>query len=349
MAETTFRQVIFIRHGDAEEFDKKPFNGWYDNDLSKRGFKEAERAGHYLKKLNIHFNEAHTSLLKRSNKFLLAVLNSIGQSDIPITRSWKLNDRHYGELTGMTRLEATVKYGDDVTGWKNGYDNKPPAMTKESKYYEIIHNDPVYGGGSTGSGKQAYPLTESFKDTEVRSVAYWKEQIEPSVKLGKNVLIVGHDASLRGIIKYLDNLTLNQALEISVAEGIPFRYEFDNKMQLITSRKYLADEEIVKEAIILERKLNRFKSLDITKPLEPRDKIKIESMVAKANELVKEMDKEDAKIAEIIAAKKAQDNILISRLESKRKDSGAIKKTTEAKLLENTEDPPMQRISSLGL
>lgn len=176
--------------------------GWFNADLSDKGRQEAVDAGKAIKDAGLKFDIAHTSVLKRANLTLDSILKESGQTGIPIQKTWRLNERHYGGLTGMDKAETAKKYGEDqVKIWRRSYDIPPPPMDTEHKYYKAIVEDPIYKDGPT---KEEFPMFESLKLTIQRTLPYWNDVIIPQLKEGKKIIIAAHGNSLRGIVKHLD-------------------------------------------------------------------------------------------------------------------------------------------------
>ncbi|XP_022170714.1 phosphoglycerate mutase 1 [Myzus persicae] len=240
-------KVVMVRHGESEWNQKNLFCGWYDASLSPKGEVEAANAGKALKQGNYKFDLAHTSVLKRAQNTLGSILKELGQEDIPIAKTWRLNERHYGGLTGLNKSETAAKYGEEqVQIWRRSFDTPPPAMDTDHAYYDQIVNDPRYKDEPL---KEEFPMFESLKLTIQRTLPYWNDVIIPQLKEGKQILIAAHGNSLRGIVKHLDNLTEDQIMNLNLPTGIPFEYELDENFKPVVSMKFLGDEETVKKAI----------------------------------------------------------------------------------------------------
>lgn len=176
--------------------------GWYNAELSDKGRAEAVDAGKAIKDAGLKFDVAHTSVLKRANLTLDSILAESGQTGIPIQKTWRLNERHYGGLTGMDKAETAKKYGEaQVQIWRRSFDTPPPPMDVDHKYYKAIVEDPIY---SDGPSKDEFPMFESLKLTIQRTLPYWNDVIIPQLKEGKKIIIAAHGNSLRGIVKHLD-------------------------------------------------------------------------------------------------------------------------------------------------
>uniref|UniRef100_A0A1B0G3Q5 Phosphoglycerate mutase n=2 Tax=Glossina morsitans morsitans TaxID=37546 RepID=A0A1B0G3Q5_GLOMM len=240
-------KVVMVRHGESEWNLKNQFTGWYDSKLSETGKKESIACGEALKKSGLKFDVAHTSVLLRAHETLCPILDIIEQKDIPIFQTWRLNERHYGGLTGLNKAETAAKYGEEqVQIWRRSYDTPPPPMEPNHPFYDCIVNDPRYADGPK---KEEFPMFESLKLTIQRTLPYWNDVIIPHLKEGKRVLIVAHGNSLRGIVKHLDNMSEEAIMVLNLPTGIPFVYELDENFKPVVSMKFLGDEETVKKAM----------------------------------------------------------------------------------------------------
>lgn len=240
--------VVMVRHGESEWNQKNLFCGWYDADLSDKGRQEAATSGRALKDACFKFDIAYTSVLTRAQKTLEIILQELEQN-IPIEKSWRLNERHYGGLTGLNKTETANKYGEEkVAIWRRSYDVPPPAMEPDHPYYEKIVNDPRY---KDGPSKEEFPKFESLKLTIARTLPYWNDVIVPEIKKGKSVLVVAHGNSLRGIVKHLDNISDKDIMGLNLPTGIPFIYSLDDNLKPIPngSLQFLGDPETVKKAM----------------------------------------------------------------------------------------------------
>merc|ERR1712179_225801 len=239
--------IVMVRHGESEWNKLNKFCGWFDADLSETGVKEAHAAGKALKEAGYSFDQAHTSVLTRANRTLGAILEEIGQSDIPIEKTWRLNERHYGGLTGLNKAETAAKHGEEqVQIWRRSFDIPPPPMEKDHPYYENIVNDSRYENEPKG---EEFPMFESLKLTIERTLPYWNNTIVPQMKAGKKILIAAHGNSLRGIVKHLDGMSEPDIMKCNLPTGIPFVYELDENLQPVVSMQFLGDEETVAKAI----------------------------------------------------------------------------------------------------
>jgi len=240
-------KIVMIRHGESEWNKENRFCGWFDAGLSEKGVNEAKAGGKALKADGYHFDVAHTSLLQRAQITLKTVLQEINQTDLPTQKTWRLNERHYGGLTGLNKAETAEKHGEkQVQIWRRSFDVPPPDMDPQHPYYDNIVNDPRY---KDEPSKDEFPMAESLKLTIARTLPYWNNVIVPQIKSGKKIIIAAHGNSLRGIVKHLDNLTDEQIMGLNLPTGIPFVYELDEDMKPIVSMQFLGDEETVRKAI----------------------------------------------------------------------------------------------------
>lgn len=237
------KKIVLLRHGESVWNKENRFTGWTDVDLSEKGVEEAHKAGRVLKKDGYVFDIAFTSVLKRAIRTLWITLDEMDLMWIPVHNSWRLNERHYGALQGLNKSETAAKFGEDqVKIWRRSYDIPPPALEpKDSRY---PGNDPRYQTLSKGD----LPLTECLKDTVERFLPYWHKEIAPVVQSGKKVIIAAHGNSLRALVKYLDNISEKDILELNIPTGMPLVYELDDNLKPI-KHYYLGDPEEVKKAM----------------------------------------------------------------------------------------------------
>jgi 2,3-bisphosphoglycerate-dependent phosphoglycerate mutase len=236
-------KLVLIRHGESSWNKENRFTGWTDVELSDKGRQEAKDAGQVLKAGGYSFDVAYTSVLKRAIRTLWTVLDETDRMWIPVYRTWRLNERHYGALQGLNKSETAAKYGDaQVKIWRRSYDVPPPVLTEDDERFP--GHDPRYAGLS----KAELPLTECLKDTVARFLPYWHETIAPTIKQGKNVLIAAHGNSLRALVKYLDNVSEADIVELNIPTGMPLVYELDDNLKPL-NRYYLGDPEKVKAAM----------------------------------------------------------------------------------------------------
>lgn len=236
-------QIILIRHGQSTWNQENKFTGWYDCPLSERGEAEARQAGQILKREGFCFDVAYSSLLKRAVKTLWLALEEMDQMWLPVHKSWRLNERHYGALQGLNKKEQAKLHGEDqVLIWRRSYDIPPPALTSDSPHYPAA--DPRYGDVDPAD----LPLTESLKDTVARVLPYWNETIRPDVQAGKKVVICAHGNSQRALLKHLGRIPEDEIVGLNIPTGIPQILELDDEMNLVESR-YLGDPEDLERAL----------------------------------------------------------------------------------------------------
>jgi len=236
-------KVVLLRHGESIWNKENRFTGWTDVDLSEKGIEEATKAATVLKKEGYTFDIAYTSVLKRAIRTLWLTLDGMDLMWIPVHRSWRLNERHYGALQGLNKAETAAKFGEEqVLIWRRSYDTPPPPLEKNDPRYP--GNDPRYAS----LAPQELPLTECLKDTVARFMPYWHETIAPVVKSGKKVIIVAHGNSLRALVKYLDNVSDEAILKLNIPTGLPLVYELDAALKPIKNY-YLGDPDEVKKAM----------------------------------------------------------------------------------------------------
>jgi len=236
--------VTFLRHGESQWNKTNHFCAWVDIGLSEKGTSEGIAAAKALHDAGCEFDVAHTSLLTRARTTVDMVLSELHQEDLPVMQTWRLNERHYGALTGLNKRETAQKYGEEqVKIWRRAYDAPPPPMTEDHPYYKTITEDPRYRDGPS---PDEFPVTESLKMTIERTLPYWNDVIVPQIRAGKRLLIVAHSNSLRGFVKYLDNLNEEEVLNLNIPNCIPFYYDLDSDMKPVTSLQFLADEETVR-------------------------------------------------------------------------------------------------------
>jgi 2,3-bisphosphoglycerate-dependent phosphoglycerate mutase len=228
-------KVVLLRHGESTWNKENRFTGWHDVDLTDRGRDEAREAGRLLKEGGYVFDLAFTSVLKRAIKTLGIALDTLDQLWIPVTKSWKLNERSYGALQGLNKAETAAKHGEEQTKiWRRSFDIPPPALTIDDPRHPS--HDSRYKDLQPGD----LPLTESLKDTIARFMPYWHETIAPAITSGKRVVIAAHGNSLRALVKDLDNIPESEITELNIPTGIPLVYELDDDLKPIR-HYYLGD------------------------------------------------------------------------------------------------------------
>lgn len=236
-------ELVVIRHGESTWNKENRFTGWQDVDLSETGEKEAKKAGSHLRDSGLKFDIAYTSRLKRAIKTLNHVLDQMNLDWIPVHKDWRLNERHYGALQGLNKTEMAEKHGEaQVQIWRRSYDVRPPLMDVSDERHPS--RDPRY----KDVNPSIIPSGESLKDTVARFVPLWNEQIAPSIKAGKKVLIAAHGNSLRALIQHLENLSQEQIMAVNMPTGIPMKYTLSADLKVL-DKTFLGDEEDVKKAI----------------------------------------------------------------------------------------------------
>lgn len=221
-------KLVLVRHGQSMWNLENRFTGWTDVELSEQGIKEAKEAGKVLKEKGFNFDVAYTSVLKRANDTLKYILEELGEENIPVKKSWRLNERHYGALQGLNKDETKEKYGaEQVLLWRRSTDVRPPELSKEDKRY--LGNDPKY----SDLKENELPTTENLIDTIKRVMEYWNSDIKKDLEAGKRVIIAAHGNSLRGLIKYLDNMTDEEIIKLELQTGNPICYELDDNLKPI--------------------------------------------------------------------------------------------------------------------
>ncbi|KAL9648038.1 hypothetical protein ABK040_012092 [Willaertia magna] len=236
-------KLVLIRHGESEWNKENRFTGWYDCGLSETGLKEANEAGDILLKEGYEFDVAYTSYLKRAIKTLWIILEKMDMMYLDVIKHWRLNERHYGSLQGLNKSETTEKHGEEqVKIWRRSYDIPPPALDesddrypgKERKYRNLKSDE--------------LPKTESLALTVERVIPYWNDEIAPMIKSGKKVLIAAHGNSLRALVKYLDNISNEEIVELNIPTGVPLVYELDDDLKPL-KHYYLGDQELIQQKI----------------------------------------------------------------------------------------------------
>jgi len=235
-------KLVLIRHGQSIWNLENRFTGWTDVDLSETGVKEARYAAKELIKANYTFDCAYTSVLKRAIRTLWMILEEMDLMWIPVYKSWRLNERHYGALQGLNKAEIAKQYGQEqVLLWRRSYDIKPPSLSKDDTRYP--DNEKKY----EKVAEKDIPTSECLKDTVERFLPYWHKAIKPSIKKGEKVLISAHGNSIRALVMYLDNMSKEEIVGLNIPTGIPLVYELDQNMNPL-NHYYLGDPEIAKKA-----------------------------------------------------------------------------------------------------
>jgi 2,3-bisphosphoglycerate-dependent phosphoglycerate mutase len=235
-------KLVFVRHGQSIWNLENRFTGWTDVGLSEQGIEEARSGAALLKEGGYTFDLAFTSVLKRAIKTLWIILEEMDLMWIPIYNSWRLNERHYGALQGLNKMEMVERYGpEQVHIWRRSYDVPPPPLDPNDERFP--GRDPRYAT----LAPHELPRTESLKDTLARTLPYWHETIAPAIRSGKRVLVVAHGNSIRALVKYLDNVSDQEITELNIPTGIPLVYELDDELKPIR-HYYLGDPEMVARA-----------------------------------------------------------------------------------------------------
>jgi 2,3-bisphosphoglycerate-dependent phosphoglycerate mutase len=234
-------KLVLLRHGQSVWNEENRFTGWTDVDLSKRGREEALEAGRLLKSQAYSFDHAYTSLLKRAIRTLWFVLDELDLMWIPVEKSWRLNERHYGALQGLNKAATAKKYSDEqVHLWRRSYDVPPPALTKDDQRHPRF--DPRY----KGLPELDLPCTECLKDTVTRFLPYWSNALAPSLQAGHNAIVAAHGNTLRALVKYLDGIPDADIPDLEIPTGIPLVYELNDALHP-EARYYLGNSHAALE------------------------------------------------------------------------------------------------------
>lgn len=233
-------KLVLCRHGQSVWNLENLFTGWTDVDLTEQGLQEARNAGRQLSELGLSFDIAFTSVLKRAIRTLWLIMDEMDLMWIPVERTWRLNERHYGALQGLNKAETTAKHGaDQVHIWRRSYDIPPPPLEETDQQHPRF--DHKYAGIDN------LPATESLKMTLERVQPYWQDRIAPELAAGKNVLIAAHGNSLRALVKMLDDISDTDITEFNIPTGVPILYELDENLNAV-GREFLGDQEEIKKA-----------------------------------------------------------------------------------------------------
>jgi 2,3-bisphosphoglycerate-dependent phosphoglycerate mutase len=236
-------KLVLVRHGESDWNKQNRFTGWTDVDLSEKGRAEALEGGRVLKQEGYTFDVAYTSVLKRAIRTLWTVLDEMDLMWIPVHRSWRLNERHYGSLQGLNKSETAAKFGEaQVKIWRRAYAIAPPPLEKTDERW------PGHDRRYKDLKESELPVTECLKDTVARFLPLWHETIAPAVKSGKRVIVAAHGNSLRALVKYLDNVSDDDIINLNIPTGIPLVYELDDDLKPI-KHYYLGDQEKIKAAM----------------------------------------------------------------------------------------------------
>jgi 2,3-bisphosphoglycerate-dependent phosphoglycerate mutase len=225
-------KLVLLRHGQSQWNLENRFTGWWDADLSDQGIEEARAAGRLMCAKGLNFDCCFTSLLTRAIRTLHLALHEMDQLWVPTAKDWRLNERHYGALTGLNKQETIEKVGaEQVKIWRRSYDIPPPPLEPDSPY--AVSGDRRYAGVDV-------PRTESLKDTIARALPYYEAEIAPALKAGRRALVVAHGNSLRGIIKYLSNISDDEIVSLEIPTGKPIVYDLNDDLSVV--RRYYLDE-----------------------------------------------------------------------------------------------------------
>ena len=236
------KTLVLLRHGESTWNLENRFTGWEDVDLTAKGVQEAHEAARLLAEGKYTFDLCFTSLLKRAIRTLWIALDDMDLMWLPQHRSWRLNERHYGDLQGLNKAETAAKFGEkQVLVWRRSYADPPPVLRPEDPRYP--GHDPRYADVP----KEQLPLTESLKDTVARFLPYWHERIAPEVRAGRRVVIAAHGNSLRALVKYLDGVSEEEIVSLNIPPGIPLVYELEDDLKPIR-HYYLGDPEAARKA-----------------------------------------------------------------------------------------------------
>jgi 2,3-bisphosphoglycerate-dependent phosphoglycerate mutase len=236
------KTLVLLRHGESTWNRENRFTGWTDVDLTDKGVEEARAAGQLMLEAGHMFDVAYTSVLKRAIRTLWLSLDEMDLMWIPVHKTWQLNERHYGALQGLNKLETVQRHGEEqVKIWRRSYDIRPPALAADDP--RAAYHDPRYASLARGE----VPLTECLKDTVERVLPYWKQTIAPAVRAGRRVLVASHGNSLRALIKYLDSISDEEIVRLNVPTGVPLVYELNDDLTPIRNF-YLGDPAAIQRA-----------------------------------------------------------------------------------------------------
>ena len=236
-------RVVLLRHGESVWNQENRFTGWTDVDLTEKGRVEAHDAGQRMAEERFEFDVAYTSVLKRAIRTLWIALDGLDMLWIPVHRSWRLNERHYGALQGLNKAETAAQHGEaQVKIWRRSYDIAPPPLTPDDPRH------PSHDRRYAELPPDELPLTESLKDTVARFLPYWHEAIAPDIRAGKRVLIAAHGNSLRALVQYLDQMSEQDVLELNIPTGVPLVYLLNDDLEPL-QKFYLGDAETLKRAM----------------------------------------------------------------------------------------------------
>jgi len=234
-------KLVFLRHGESEWNKENRFTGWVDVGLSGKGGGEAKEAGETLKKEKFSFDIVFTSILKRAVDTTTIVLKELHLEKIPVEKTWRLNERHYGALQGLNKAETAAKYGEaQVKMWRRGYAVRPPELNEKERTKQ--GEDPLFASLS----ESELPATECLKDTYARVLPYWEKEIAPAIRKNKRVLVSAHGNSIRALVKYLDGISDEEISELNIPTGVPLVYELDDSLKPVR-HYYLGDADAIQK------------------------------------------------------------------------------------------------------
>ena len=235
------KKIVLIRHGQSQYNLENRFTGWYDCPLSEQGVLEAKKAARLLKENDFMFDAAYTSLLKRAIDTLNIILAQLDQEWIPVSKTWRLNEKHYGALQGLNKRQTAEKYGEEqVRLWRRGFDVRPAPLDMDDD------RSPIRDRRYENIPKQYLPLTESLKDAIARCLPYWQEEIFPALKRNSQIIVAAHGNSLRVIVKYLKNISDEDIASFNLPTAVPYVFEFDENLNYVQDY-FLGDDAEIKE------------------------------------------------------------------------------------------------------
>lgn len=239
--------LVLLRHGQSTWNEQNLFTGWHDVPLTPRGVEEARQAGRTMRAAGLQFTTSHTSLLTRAIETHRLALHEMGQDDLAVERSWRLNERHYGALQGLDKKETTARHGAEQTHiWRRSFDVPPPPVALDSPEHPA--NDPLYQRLiAEGLDPHVLPATECLKDVLARVLPYWDDVIAPQIREGRDVLVTAHGNSLRALVMHLEGISPDEIAEFNIPTGVPRRYRFTNDMR-VAEVGYLGDATAIAQA-----------------------------------------------------------------------------------------------------
>lgn len=241
-------KVFLLRHGEGSWNRENRFCSWVDQKLNENGVKEAQECGRLLKEKGYKFDVVFTSLLSRSIHTAWLLLEAMGQEWVPVFKSWRLNERHYGGLIGLNRTEMALKHGDEqVKLWRRSYDVTPPPMDESHPYFREIFDDRRYS--TCDVSKESLPRAESLKDVLERLLPYWDTTVVPEIRCGRTVLISAHGNSCRALLKHLEGISDSDIIHVTLPTGTPILVELDENLRSVKPRQFLGDQAKIQAAI----------------------------------------------------------------------------------------------------